>query len=52
MPLIYRYNLEALLNLGVSYVNELDSVRAIKNLRAWIAHNPLYHGLVVDQDDG
>mmetsp|Transcript_30526 Transcript_30526/g.68452 ORF Transcript_30526/g.68452 Transcript_30526/m.68452 type:complete len:269 (+) Transcript_30526:273-1079(+) len=46
------YNLEALLALGVSYVNELDSTRALRNLRAWVAHNPTYHGLEVDANDG
>lgn len=36
------YNLPALLSLGVSYVNELDSARALQNLKAWIEHNPKY----------
>jgi len=36
------YNLPALLALGVSYVNELDSHRALQNLKAWVEHNPKY----------
>ena len=36
------YNLDALLALGVSYVNELDQERALKNLRAWVQHNPTF----------
>lgn len=36
------YSLPALLALGVSYVNELDSVRALQNLKAWVEHNPKY----------
>lgn len=36
------YNLPALLALGVSYVNELDSPRALQNLKAWVEHNPKY----------
>jgi peroxin-5 len=30
------YHLDALLGLGVSYVNELDHERALKNLKAWV----------------
>ena len=41
------YNLEALLALGTSYVNELDSARALETLRTWVAHNPHFHGLEV-----
>ncbi|KAG5189940.1 peroxin-5 [Tribonema minus] len=44
------YNLEALLALGVSYVNELDSARALRNLKAWVEHNPKYAGLELKQD--
>lgn len=46
------YNLDALLALGTSYVNELDSVKALETLRIWVAHNPRYQGLdanVVDE---
>jgi peroxin-5 len=39
------YNLDALLGLGTSYVNELDSVKALETLRTWVAHNPRYQGL-------
>ena len=46
-----RYHLDALLALGVSYVNELDSARALRSLRAWVTHNPRYHGLEVDPQD-
>lgn len=36
------YSLPALLALGVSHVNELDSVRALQSLKAWVEHNPKY----------
>ena len=36
------YSLPSLLALGVSYVNELDSVRALQNLKSWVEHNPKY----------
>ena len=36
---------EALLALGVSYVNELNHERALENLKAWFTHNPRYAGL-------
>lgn len=39
------YNLDALLALGTSYVNELDSVKALETLRTWVSHNPRYQGL-------
>lgn len=45
------YNLDALLPLGTSYVNELDSIKALETLRAWVFHNPRFHGLKV-ADDG
>lgn len=45
------YNLEALMALGVSYVNELDSMRALKNLKAWVQHNPKYAGLEIKVDE-
>jgi len=44
------YCIDALLALGVSYVNELESERALKNLKAWIVHNPKFHGLEVEND--
>jgi hypothetical protein len=34
------YDLEALMTLGVSYVNELDNARALTFLKAWVEHNP------------
>lgn len=45
------YNLDALLALGVSYVNEIDYVNALKNLKAWVVNNPAFVGLEVQQDD-
>ena len=39
------YCAEALLALGVSYVNELNHVQALANLKAWITHNPKFAGL-------
>lgn len=45
------YNLDALLSLGTSYVNELDSVRALQTLRTWVSHNPRFQGLEVVQDE-
>lgn len=44
------YHLPALLALGVSYVNELDSERALQNLRKWVKHNPRFHGMEIIQD--
>ena len=44
------YHLPALLGLGVSYVNELDHERALKNLKAWVQHNPAFHGMEVAND--
>lgn len=36
------YDLDALLQLGVSYTNEIDPTRALKYLRSWIANHPDY----------
>jgi len=44
------YHLNALLELGVSYVNELDQQKALKNLKAWVVNNPNFQGLEVAQD--
>lgn len=44
------YSSEALLALGVSYVNELDHDRALLNLKAWITHNPKFAGLDLSED--
>lgn len=35
---------------GVSHVNELDSVRALRTLKAWVQHNPKYAGLELQSD--
>ena len=40
----------SLLSLGVSYVNELDSEKALRNLRAWVQHNPKFQGMEVLPD--
>jgi peroxin-5 len=45
------YNPQALLALGVSYVNELHPARALSSLKAWITHNPRYAGLELEDDD-
>lgn len=45
------YNLEALLALGTSYVNELNSVKALETLRTWVSHNPRYQGLDLNAVD-
>ena len=39
------YSPEALLALGVSYVNELNHGKALENLKAWFTHNPKYAGM-------
>jgi len=39
------YSGEALLALGVSYVNELNHERALKHLKDWVTHNPYYSGI-------
>jgi peroxin-5 len=44
------YCTDALLALGVSYVNELDNDRALLNLKAWITHNPKFAGLDLSED--
>ena len=41
------YSSEALLALGVSYVNELDHQRALGHLNNWVTHNPSYAGLAM-----
>ncbi|TDH73289.1 hypothetical protein CCR75_008971 [Bremia lactucae] len=45
------YNLSALLALGVSNVNELNSQGALKTLKAWVQHNPKFHGLKIQTDE-
>ena len=44
------YSPEALLALGVSYVNELNHARAIETLQAWIQNNPKFAGLELQDD--
>ena len=39
------YDLDSLLNLGVSYVNEMDQARALRSIRGWLAGNPAYSHL-------
>ena len=39
------YSLEALLALGVSYVNELNHVKALTVLKSWVHNNPNYVNL-------
>ena len=46
------YSVEALLLLGTSYVNELDHPRALRNLKAWATHNPMYAGMELPSLDG
>lgn len=45
------YNLDALLALGVSYVNEMDYGRALRVLKAWVQHNPAFAGLQIRVDE-
>ncbi|RQM11590.1 hypothetical protein DD237_008429 [Peronospora effusa] len=45
------YNLSALLALGVSNVNELNSQGALKTLKAWVHHNSKFHGLEIQVDE-
>jgi peroxin-5 len=45
------YNLDALLALGTSYVNEVDSVKALETLRSWVQHNPRFQGLKIEADE-
>jgi peroxin-5 len=44
------YAMDATLALGVSYVNELHHVAALRNLKAWITHNPIFANLDVISD--
>ena len=39
------YSPEALLALGVSYVNELNHEKALENMKSWFTHNPKYAGM-------
>lgn len=44
------YDLDALLQLGVSYTNEIDPFHALKYLKTWIANHPDY-SILADQID-
>ena len=44
------YSQEALLDLGVSYVNELNHEKALESLMAWITNNPNYAGMELTDD--
>ena len=44
------YSLDALFALGVSYVNENNTEGALETMRAWIQHNPKFHGLEIELD--
>lgn len=43
-------HLDALLALGVSYLNELDQDKALQNLKNWVMANPNFYGLSVESD--
>jgi peroxin-5 len=45
------YCLEALLALGVSYVNECSNPRALKVLQAWVQNNPTYATIDIDNNN-
>jgi peroxin-5 len=45
------YNLQALLALGVSHVNELNPQGALRTLKAWVQHNPKFHGFEIKVDE-
>ena len=44
------YDLDALLQLGVSYTNEIDSFRALNYLKQWIGNHPDYSMLADEAD--
>lgn len=39
------FNLNSLLALGTSYVNEMNPVEALKCLQSWVKHNPKFYGM-------
>jgi peroxin-5 len=45
------YNTEALLALGTSYVNEMDSAGALSVLKEWVLHHPSFCGLTPAKDE-
>lgn len=44
------YCSDALLALGVSYVNELNTTKALRSLRTWITNHPKFAGIEVGID--
>lgn len=38
------------MNLGTSYVNEMDYGNALRALQEWLHHNPMFHGMEVEDD--
>ena len=38
------------MDLGVSYVNELDSQNALSTMKAWIDHHPRFQGMKYTPD--
>ena len=51
MSMMAGMDLSAVLALGVSNVNELDSQRALHTLKSWVQHNPKFHGLEIRVDE-
>lgn len=45
------YNIESLLALGTSYVNELEPQKALETLKSWVSHNPKFQGLSIAPDE-
>lgn len=43
------YNLELLISLGISCVNELDQEQALGYFRTWIENHPEYSGIMIPQ---
>ena len=43
------YNLKALLQLGVSYTNDLEESRALNYLKTWLQNNPDYQSAALTQ---
>lgn len=39
------FNLDTMLAMGISYVNEMDSKNALEALKNWVSHNPSFIGL-------
>jgi peroxin-5 len=43
------YNLKALLQLGISYTNDLEESRALNYLKTWLTNNPDYQSAAIVQ---